>query len=180
MTLKIVHSKGKGSCSTSEELDKGTFIIEAKNNKGEVGYIADVNKKISVSAKLIPQVVRYSSYKEAKRQVNHIKSNINGFELNILGKKRIEEILAGQNDLDVVVPINEVKDTYIVGVYDNTTKETIGYVTYNPDNKGYFMKKNKEAVAFWEGEDKVNEFIEGGKGLIKNYPNLELRAELNK
>jgi hypothetical protein len=78
-----------------------------------------------------------------------------------------------------VVPVGEVEDTYIVGVYDTTTKETIGYVAYNPDNKQYFMKKNKESVAFWEGKD-VDNFIEGAKGLIAAYPNLELKSELNK
>jgi hypothetical protein len=177
MTLKIVKSE-KENGSDSGSIDKGIFIIEAKNAKsGEVGYIADVNKKISVAQKLIPQVVRYTSYKEASRQVNHIKSNINGLELKILGKKRIEEILATQGDLDIVVPSNEVNGAYIVGVYDTATKETIGYMRYNTDNKQYFMKKNKEGAAFWDSKENVDGFIDGAKSLISSYPNLELRAE---
>ena len=180
MTLKVVHKNGKGLNGTSVSSDNGMFIIEAKNEKGITGYIAEVNGKISVADKLIPQVIRYSSYKKAKIQLNHIESNIQGLELKILGKKQIEEILSNQGDLDVVVPISDVKDTYIVGVYDTVTKETIGYVAYNPNNKQYFMKKNKEAVAFWEGKENVDQFTTGAKDLIKSYPNLELRSELNK
>lgn len=182
MTLKVVHRE-KGNSSDSS--DKGTFIIEAtkrenkqKNIKGDVGYIADVNGKISVSTKLIPQVVRYSSYKEASKQVNHIESNINGLDLKILGQKKIEEILANQGDLDVVIPVNEVTGgTYIVGVYDTNTKETIGYMTYDPQSKKYAMKKDKSAVAFWEGKENVDGFIEDAKKLIANHPNLELKSE---
>lgn len=183
MTLKVVKgAKGKRSSGiSSAESDEGIFIIEAKNIKDEVGYIAEVNGKISVSQKLIPQVVRYTSYKAAKRQLNHIESNIQGLELKILGKKAIEEIIAGDKDLDVVIPANEVKEAYIIGVYDTTTKETIGYVTFNPAANNYYMKKTKEGVSFWEGKNTVDKFVGDAKKLIASHPNLELRPEkLNK
>lgn len=179
MTLKIVKGGGKGKRSSgiSSDQDSGIFIIEAKNNKGEIGYIADVNGKISVSPKLIPQVTRFKSYKAAKRQINHIESNIQGLELKVLGQKQIEEIIAKDSTLDVVIPASEVKEAYIVGVFDTTTKETIGYITYNPEGNNYYMKKTKEGVSFWDGKDNVEKFIEGAKGLISSYPNLELRSE---
>lgn len=181
MTLKIVKGKGKRSSRISSEESGDLFIIEAKNVKKEVGYIADVNGKISVSPKLIPQVVRFDSYKAAKRQLNHIESNIQGLELKILGKKQIEEIVAGDSNLDVVIPAGEVKEAYIVSVYDTTTKETIGYVTYNQQGNNYYMKKTKDGVSFWEGKETVEQFVAGAKGLIQSYPNLELRPEkLNK
>lgn len=187
MTLRVIKGKGVNE-NGSGNSDRGVFIIETRkiedkgrNIKGEVGYIAEVNGKISVSFKLIPQVVRYTSYKEANRQINHIRDHIgNGVELNILGQKRIEELLAGQTDLDVVVPVDEVKDTYIVKVFDINTNETIGYLEYNPDTKKYSVKSTKEAVAFWEGKENVDNFIEGAKPLIANHPNLELKSELNK
>jgi hypothetical protein len=170
MTLKVVkNNKGVSG--------DGIFIIEATNVNNETGYIADVNKKISVSSTLIPQVIRYSTYKEAKVQLNHIESNIQGLKLKILGRKQIEEILSKQGDLDVVVPVGDVKGNSIVSVYDKTTKEIIGYISLNPENNTYFMKKNKDGVAFWEG-DKVNQFIEGAsKTLLQSYPNLELKPE---
>lgn len=188
MTLKVIKGKGGSNSNGSTNSDKGVFIIEvikpddkSRNIKGEVGYIAEVNGKISVALKLIPQVVRYTSYKEASRQINHIRDHIgNGVELNILGQKRIEELLAGQSDLDVVVPIDEVKGTYIVAVRDINTNETLGYIEYKPDTNQYLIKKTKEAVAFWEGKENVEKFIEGAKPLIANHPNLELKAELNK
>ena len=178
MTLKIVKGKGKKSSGIStEESDKGIFIIEAKNNKSEIGYIADVNGKIAVSPKLIPQVVRFTSYKAAKREINHINSNIQGLELKILGQKQIEEIISADKNLDVVIPASEVKEAYIVGIYDITTKETIGYLAYNSQANNYFMKKTKREVAFWEGLETVNSFITTAKGLIASYTNLELRPE---
>lgn len=181
MSLKVI----KGGKKAGVQSDKGIFIIEARkiedksnNIKGEVGYIAEVNGKISVAFKLIPQVVRYSSYKEASRQINHIQSHIGrGVELNILGKKAIEEIIAGDADLNVVVPAGEVKEAYIVAVYDTTTKETIGYITFNPQGNNYYMKKTKEAVSFWEGKKTVDQFVDGAKRLIASHPNLELRPE---
>jgi len=177
MTLKIVKGGKSNSGIYSGESDKGLFIIEATNTKDVKGYISEVDGKISVSGKLIPQVVRYESYKEAKRQINHIESNIQGLTLKILGKKAIEEILSNQENLDIVVPVADVKESHIVGVYDTTTKETIGYVAYNPSANNYYMKKNQEEVAFWESKEKVDAFIQGAKGLIAAYPNLELRAE---
>ena len=177
MTLKIIKGKKETGSGVS---DKGLFIIEAINNKDEVGYIAEVGGKISVSQKLIPQVVRYTSYKEAKLQVNHIESNIQGLKLKILSQKKIEEILADDKNLDVVVPVGEVKESYIVGVFDNTTLETIGYLCYNPDNKSYFMKQSKNGVAFWDSKENVDKFIEGGTKLIASYPNLKLTAILLK
>jgi len=190
MTLKIIKGKGSSNSNGSENSnsDKGVFIIEtrkiedaSRSIKGEVGYIAEVNGKISVALKLIPQVVRYTSYKEASRQINHIRDHIgNGVELKILGQKRIEELLAGQSDLDVVVPIDEVAGTYIVGVRDKNTNETLGYIEYKPDTKQYLIKKTKEAVAFWEGKENVDQFIEGANPPTPAHPNLELKAELNK
>ena len=171
MTLKIV--KG-GNKLTS---DKGTYIIQAINIKDEVGYIADVNNKISVSEKLIPQVVRYSSYKEAKRQLNHIESNIQGLKLKILGEKQIAEILESQENLDIVVPVDEVKESCIVSVFDKDTKEVIGYITFNPENNSYYVKKDRGGVAFWEGKENVERFVEGAKALISSYPNLELISQ---
>jgi hypothetical protein len=176
MTLKVIKGKKTGSNVS----DKGLFIIEATNNKEEVGYIAEVGGKISVSQKLIPQVVRYTSYKEAKHQVNHIESNVKGLKLKILSQKSIEEILSSDQNLDVVIPIKEVKESYIVGVFDNTSLETIGYLCYNPDNKSYFMKKSKDGVAFWDSKENVDKFIEGGTRLIASYPNLKLTAILLK
>ena len=186
MTLKIIKGKGASNSNGSENSDKGVFIIEAikpedKSGKKESGYIAEVNGKISVAFKLIPQVVRYTSYKEASRQINHIKDHIgNGVELKILGQKRIEEILAGQTDLDVVVPVDEVKNTYIVCVRDKNTNETIGYLEYNQGTNQYSVKSTKDGVAFWEGKENVEKFIEGAQPLIANHPNLELKPELNK
>jgi hypothetical protein len=171
MTLKIV--KGGNKIKT----DSGTYIIQAINIKDEIGYIADVNNKISVSKKLIPQVVRYTSYKEAKRQLNHIESNIQGLKLKILGEKHIAEILEDQDNLDIVVPVNEVNNSYIVSVFDKDTKEIIGYITFNPDNNTYMIKKDRGGVAFWEGKENVERFIEGAKQLIKSYPNLELISQ---
>ncbi len=178
MTLKIVKGgKSKNSEISSGSSDKGLFIIEATNVNNEVGYIADVKNKISVSAKLIPQVIRYNSYKEAKRQINHIESNIQGLKLKVIGQKRIEEILANQKDLDMVVPLKEVTDTYIVSIFDINTKETIGYLSYNPATSDYSMKHNKDQVAFWESKNDVDQFIEGAKDLITSHPNLKLRPE---
>ena len=178
MTLKIV--KGKSGSSGSVNSDKGEFIIQATNINNEVGYIADVDKKISVSAKLIPQVLKFSSYKEAKRQVNHINSNVQGLKLKIIGQKQIDEIIENDKTLDVVIPIGDAKESYIVSVFDTTTLEVIGYLCYNPENKSYFMKKSKDAVAFWDGKDNVEKFIEGAKGLIASYPNLKLTPMLLK
>lgn len=175
MTLRIV--KGGKSGTSSELSDKGLFIIEATNVKGEVGYISEVNNKISVSQKLIPQVVRYNSYKDAKRQINHIESNIQGLKLKILGQKRIEEILSSQDNLDIIVPIGEVKETYIVSICDINSKEKLGYLAYHPETNQYSMKQNKEAIAFFEGLDHVEKFIEGAKSLISSKPNLELKYE---
>jgi len=177
MTLKIVKGGKSNSVSSSEESEVGLFIIECVNSKGELGYIAEVNNKISVSQKLIPQVVRFNSYKDAKKQINHIQSNIQGLTLKVIGQKRIEEILAGQGDLDIIVPVGEVKASYIVSVYDTNTKETIGYLAFEPKDNKYSMKTNKEAVAFWESKDHVDKFIEGAKGLIVSHKNLELRSE---
>lgn len=179
MTLKIVKGGKSNSTSgkSSEVSDKGLFIIEAENVKGEVGYISEVNGKISVSQKLIPQVVRYTSYKDAKRQINHIESNIQGLKLKILGQKRIEEILSSQEGLDVVVPIGEVKETYIVSICDINSKEKLGYLAYNQETNQYYMKSNREAVAFWENLSDVEQFIEAAKGLISSQPNLELKHE---
>lgn len=177
MTLKIVKGGKSNSESSSKLSDKGLFIIEATNTKDEVGYISDVNKKISISFKLIPQVVRYTSRKDAEKQINHIKSNIQGLKLKIIGQKRIEEILAAQDDLDLVVPVEEVKDSHIVAIYDTTTKETIGYLAYNSEGNNYFMKTSKEGIAFWDSKDHVEKFIEGAKGLISSQPNLKLKLE---
>lgn len=171
MTLKIV----KGGIS-SEISDKGLFIIEATNNKGEVGYISEVNNKISVSQKLIPQVVRYTSYKDAKRQINHIESNIQGLKLKILGQKKIEEILSNQENLDVVVPVGEVKEVYIVCICDSNTNDKLGYMAYDPLTKQYTMKADKSAIAFFESKEHVEQFISEAKALIKN-PNLTLKPE---
>ncbi len=177
MTLKIVNGGRSNSGSSSKFSDKGIFIIEATNIKNEVGYIADVNNKISISFKLIPQVVRYTSHKEAEKQINHIKSNIQGLILKIIGKKRIEEILANQDDFNAVVPVEDTTDSYIIAVYDTTTKETIGYLAYNSEANNYFMKNSKEAIAFWDSKDHVEKFIEGSKDLLSAHPNLKLKVE---
>ena len=179
MTLRIVKGgKSNSNSGTSSEVsDKGLFIIEATNVKEEVGYISEVNNKISVSQKLIPQVVRYTSYKDAKRQINHILSNIQGLKLKILGQKRIEEILSSQEGLDVVVPIGEVKETYIISICDINSKEKLGYLAYNQETNQYSMKANREAVAFWESLDHVEKFIDGAKSLISSKPNLEMKHE---
>jgi hypothetical protein len=97
-----------------------------------------------------------------------------------LGKEKIEKILAEQKNIDITVPIEDIKEElYGVCVVDINTNEKLGYLCYKPELKEYYLKPDKNGIAFWEG-NQVDGFIGSATSLIAHHKNLKLEKELLK
>lgn len=170
MALKVV----KGSSVKEESVSPDdTYIIQVKNQKGEIGYVGNHLGKIFIFKDICSEVIKYESTKDAKVVANKI-SNV---QTRILGKEKIEKILAGQKNIDVTIPIADIKgDLYGVRVMDINTNEKLGYLCYKPELEQYYLKPDKNGIAFWEGADQVDGFINSAR--IENYKSLKFEKEL--
>jgi len=173
MALRVI--KNDTPDNENKSSSKGIYIIQVKNQKGEIGYVGKHLGKIFVFGELCSEVEKYSSAAEAKE----IAKKISNVQVEIIGRHKIEKILAKQKNIDVTVPIEDIKEKlYCVSVIDINTNEKIGYIGYKPELKQYYLKNSKEGIAFWEGEETTNNFMESAKGLISNHKNLKLEKEL--
>lgn len=172
MALKVV----KNSYAKEETVSTdATYIIQVKNQKGEIGYVGNHLGNIFVFKDICSEVIKYGSIKEAKLVANKI-SNV---QTRILGKEKIGKILAEQTSIDVTVPIEDIKEElYCVCVMDINTDEKLGYLCYKPELKEYYLKPNKDGIAFWEGSEQTDGFIKSASSLIAAHKNLKLEKEL--
>lgn len=175
MALRVI----KNDTPNEEVKNDQIFIVEVKNGKGEVGFIGNHLGKVFVFPNICSEVIKFKTAKEAREVANKV-SNV---QTRILNKEKIEKILATQKDIDVVIPAKDVNEIlYCVAIVDVNTNETIGRLGYKPELKQYYMidreKSKTEPVAFWEGEENVNSFIESAGSLIAQHKNLKLVKEL--
>lgn len=173
MALRVIKNDGKDKEDKSSS--NGIYIIQVKNQKGEIGYVGKHLGKIFVFGEICSEVEKYSSVEEAKE----VAKKISNVKAEIIGRHKIEKILASQKNIDVTIPIEDIKEKlYCVCVIDVNTNEKLGYIGYKPELKQYYLKNSKEGIAFWEGLKNTNEFIKSAKGLIANHKNLKLEKEL--
>lgn len=174
MTMKVVKNN---KLKQEKESADSMYIIQVTNQKGETGYVGKHLGKIFVFGEICSEVEKYTSIKEAKEVANKI-SNV---QTKILGKQRIEKILAQQSNVDVTIPIEDVDyELFCIYVLDTITNEKLGYLCFKPELNQYYMKPNKDGIAFWEGADTTDEFIKSASSLIAEHKNLILEKELLK
>jgi len=174
MALKVV----KNDYAKEENVSTDAiYIIQVKNQKGEIGYVGNHLGNTFVFKDICSEVIKYTSIKEAKVVANKI-SNV---QIRILGKEKIEKILAEQKNIDITIPIEDIKEElYGVCVVDINTNEKLGYLCYKPELKEYYLKPDKNGIAFWEGSNQVDGFIGSATSLIAHHKNLKLEKELLK
>ena len=150
MALKVV----KGA-HTTDESNKGTFIIEVTNQEKKKGYVCLIDGKACISDLIIPEVIKFDNYEIAKKSANEIK----GVQTRIIGEKTIDKILEKQGIKEQeIIPIAAVdKSIFHVIVIDENTLEKIGYVSFK-DN-AYVIISGTEGAAFWDSEENVEGFI---------------------
>lgn len=176
MALRVVKNDN-GENNKNKSSSNGIYIIQVKNQKGEIGYVGKHLGKIFVFGNICSEVVKFDSVKEAKE----LAKTISNVQTEIIGKHKIEKIIEKQNNLEVTIPIEDIEGSlYCVIVIDTDTNEKIGYIGYKPELKQYYVITEKTNVAFWEGKENAEEFINGSKSLIAKYSNLKLEIELLK
>lgn len=150
MALKVV----KGAHSTADS-KKGTFIIEVTNQENKTGYLCEIDGRACISDIIIPEVIKFEDYDEAKDAANAIK----GVQTRIIGEKTIEKILEKQGIKEQeIIPVSAIQKTiYHVVITDENSGERIGYVSLK-DGK-YVIVKTTEGAAFWDSEENVEGFI---------------------
>jgi hypothetical protein len=177
MALKVIKNSSPKKDRVENSSPENIFIIEVKNQKGELGYVGKHLDKIFVFGEICSEVIKFKSAKDARE----VTKKISNVQTRILNREKIERVLSQQKNVDVTIPIEDIKeDLYCVSIIDINTNEKLGYIAYKPELKQYYMKTDKNGVAFWEGEKNVTDFIETAKGLIANHKNLKLEKELLK